>query len=285
MAAAAETCYGYDPGWAARLQFGLTRKHDMTVVSRLHHEGPLVLQRPFYPEPDGTCHVYVLHPPGGVVGGDSLDVAVTCDAGASALITTPAANKFYRSNGLTATQDHVFTVQEGACLEWLPQETILFDGARVHSGTKVHLGDRASYLGWEIVSFGRPACEEIFDTGRFKQSLEIWSGAEPLFIDRIILQDCAEVLNAAWGLRKMPVMGLMVVSNRDVDILDVAQGRIRNMIEDTSCSSVSVTGSVLVCRCLGSSSMAIRDQFIEIWKAIRPVTLGKASCEPRIWAT
>ena len=287
MTAVAEKIFGHDDaqGWSASLRFGLTFKDDKTVVSKRCHEGPLVLQRPFYPEPDGTCHIYVLHPPGGVVGGDSLDIEVTCDSGSSALITTPAANKFYRSNGLTATQNHAFTVQDGACLEWLPQETILFDGARVQSSTKVHLAGRAGFLGWEIVSFGRPACGEHYAKGGFRQCFEIWRGEDPWLIDRIFLQDCAETLNAAWGLREKPVMGLMVVSNEDAGLLESAQEQIRDMIDDVGHSSVTVTGPVLLCRSLDTSSMAIRDRFIEIWKAIRPVTLGKHPCEPRIWAT
>lgn len=287
MAALAEKYFGHDDarGWSASLQFGLSFKDDKTVVGRRCHDGPLALQQAFYPESDGTCHVYVLHPPGGIVGGDSLDIEVTCDPGSSALITTPAANKFYRSNGLTATQDHAFTVQDGACLEWLPQETIVFDGARVQSSTRVHLAGRAGFLGWEIVSFGRPACGETFARGSFRQCFEIWQGAEPLLIDRIVLQDCAETLNAAWGLREQPVMGLMVVSSEDAGLLESARVQVRDMIDDVSHSSVTVMGSVLLCRSLDTSSMAIRDRFIEIWKAIRPVTLGKEPCEPRIWAT
>lgn len=267
------------------MQLGLALKNDRTVVSRQRHEGPLTVQRPFYPESDGTCHVYVLHPPGGVVGGDSLSVVVTCEAATSALITTPAANKFYRSNGHTATQYNELTVQGDACLEWLPQETILFDGASVHSSTKVHLAGEAGFFGWEIVSFGRPACDEKFVTGRFRQHFEIWQGTEPLLIDRITLQNCAEVLNGAWGLRKQPVMGLMTVVNRDVCVLEEAQGLVRDMLEDVRRTSVTVAGGVLLCRCLDTSAMAIRDWFIKIWKAIRPVTLGKKPCEPRIWAT
>ena len=287
MAALAEKCPGYGeaPGWDARLQLGLTVKNDRTVVSRQRHDGPLIVQRPFYPESDGTCHVYVLHPPGGVVGGDSLRIGVTCTAATSALITTPAANKFYRSNGYTAMQNHELTIQDGACLEWLPQETIVFDGARVHSSTKVHLADRAGFFGWEIVSLGRPACGEEFATGLFRQNFEIWQGPEPLLIDRITMQNRAEALDGAWGLRKKPVMGLMTAVSRDVSVLEQAQALVRDMIDDVARLSVTVTGSVLLCRCLDTSSMMIRDRFIGIWKAIRPVVLGKEPCEPRIWAT
>ena len=271
-------------GWEAQLRFGLTPKHGKTVVSRQRHRGPLTMQKPFHPESDGTCHAYILHPPGGEVGGDSLDIELTCDAGAHALITTPAANKFYRSNGMTATQRHELSVLGTACLEWLPQETILFEGTRVNSSTKVYLGDQASFIGWEIVSVGRPACNEGFTRGSYRQGFEIWKGSEPLMIDRINLQDCAEILNAQWGLRQKPVMGLMVVSG-DEEVLGKAQDSARNLVENPGRTSVTVTGSVLLCRALDTSAMAVRNLFIDIWKVIRPVVLGKRPCEPRIWAT
>ncbi|MDE0250092.1 MAG: urease accessory protein UreD [Gammaproteobacteria bacterium] len=271
-------------GWEAQLRFGLTPKQGKTVVSRQRHRGPLTMQKPFHPESDGTCHAYILHPPGGVVGGDSLDIELTCDAGARALITTPAANKFYRSNGMTATQRHELRVLGTACLEWLPQETILFEGTKVNSSTKVYLEDQASFIGWEIVSVGRPACNEGFTRGSYRQSFEIWRRSEPLMIDRINLQDCSEILNAQWGLRQRPVMGLMVVSG-DEEVLEKAQDSARNLVENPGCTSVTVTGSVLLCRALDTSAMAVRNLFIDVWKVIRPVVLGKWPCEPRIWAT
>jgi len=275
----------HTPSWEARLQLGLTLKNGRTVLSKRRHDGPLTLQRPFYPEPNGTCHLYILHPPGGIVGGDSLNIDVMCNAGTSTLITTPAANKFYQSNGFTASQNQNLNVMGNACLEWLPQETILFDGARVHSSFKVHLDEQATFFGWDIVSFGRPACKEEFTTGVFRQNYEIWKGDEPLLIDCVTLQDRAEVLNSLWGLRKKPAMGLITVVNNDTSILKEAQLIIQTMIDDVSRLSVTVMGSVLICRCLDTHSMAIRDTFIEIWKKTRLTTIGKEPCEPRIWAT
>jgi urease accessory protein len=276
---------GYISRWEARLQLGLNYKHGKTVLSRRRHHGPLTLQRPFYPEDNGTCHLYVLHPPGGIVGGDSLDISIVCDVNTSTLITTPAANKFYQSNGHTAWQNQDLTVRGDGCLEWLPQETILFDGARVNSATKILLDDQASFFGWEIVSFGRPACNEEFTIGLYKQSYEIWKDSEPLLIDRVTIKDRAEVFNSAWGFRKQPVMGLLTVVNNNPTLLEEAKLRIQSMIIDVSCLSVTIMGSVLVCRCLDCDSMAIRDKFIEIWKAIRLIAINKEPCAPRIWAT
>jgi urease accessory protein len=271
--------------WEAHLQLGLTYKNDKTVLSKRHHEGPLTLQRPFYPEQDGTCHLYILHPPGGIVGGDSLNINVLCEENTSTLITTPGASKFYKSNGFTAWQNQNLIVKERASLEWLPQETILFDTARVDSSTKVQLSEKASFIGWEIVSFGRPACKEEFLQGMFKQSFEIWKEDQPLLIDRVTINDRAEVFNSLWGLQSQPVMGLLTVVNNDSSKLAMACLKIQEIIDDVSRLSVTIIGSVLVCRCLDTNSMSIRNKFIEIWKTIRLLALDKEPCEPRIWAT
>lgn len=271
--------------WEAHLQLGLTYKYDKTILSKRRHDGPLTLQRPFYPEQDGTCHLYILHPPGGIVGGDSLNIDVNCEENTSTLITTPGASKFYKSNGFTAWQNQNLMVSEHACLEWLPQEIILFDTAKVDSRTRVQLSEKASFIGWEIISFGRPACKEEFTQGMFKQGFEIWKDDEPLLIDRVTISDRSEVFNSLWGLQTQPVMGLLTVVNNDPNKLAMACLKIQELIDDVGRLSVTVIGSVLVCRCLDVNSMSIRNIFIQIWKSIRLLVLDKEPCEPRIWAT
>lgn len=271
--------------WEARLDLGLVRKNDKTILNKRRHIGPLTVQRPFYPEQDGTCHVYVLHPPGGIAGGDSLNLNLVCNQDTSTLVTTPGANKFYQSNGLAAQQNQQLFVKDNASLEWLPQETILFDGSNVDSITKIELESSSGFIGWEIVSFGRPACAEEFSTGTFKQSYEIWCDKQPIFIDKVIIKDRAEVFSGLWGLQSKPVMGLMTVVNQDIDLLNEAKISIQNIINHHPCSSVTVMNNILVCRCLDDNAMSVRDQFIEIWKLVRPIVISKQPCEPRIWAT
>jgi len=271
--------------WEAHLRLGLVTKDNKTLLKKRRHDGPLTIQRPFYPEEDGTCHLYLLHPPGGVAGGDSLNLDVVCDENTSTLITTPGASKFYQSNGFTAWQEQNLSIKQDACFEWLPQETILFDGASVDSTTKIQLENNASFIGWEIISFGRPACSEKFTTGLFKQSYEIWRNEEPLLIDKVTIKDRAEVFSGLWGLRSQPVMGLMTVVVSNKDALQEAKAIIQEISKDNIFLSVTVMGDVLICRSLDSNSMTIRDQYIEIWKATRDVLINKQPCEPRIWAT
>ncbi len=146
---------GTAAGWKASLDLTFFPSGERTGFS-CRHFGPLRVQKPFYPE-GGTCHVYLLHPPGGIVGGDELAIRAEARAGASALATTPAAGKFYRSAGPLATQDQLLRVASGGALEWLPQESIVYPGARGVSRTRVELEAGAAFLGWEIVSFGLPA--------------------------------------------------------------------------------------------------------------------------------
>jgi urease accessory protein len=151
-------------GWRAELSLGFTAEPDeegrrgaagsaapATRLTSRAHRGPLVVQRPFYPEGPGVPHVYVLHPPGGVVGGDSLRVEVSVGPRAHALVTTPAATKVYRTRGPRATQVQRLTVAAHAALEWLPQETILHDGAAIDLDTTVVLADGARFIGLETL--------------------------------------------------------------------------------------------------------------------------------------
>ncbi len=287
MIATAEELENSGPifSWEAHLQLGLVQKNNKTLLNKRRHIGPLTLQRPFYPEDDGTCHLYILHPPGGVAGGDSLQLDLVCEENTSTLVTTPGASKFYQSNGFTAWQNQNLNVKESASLEWLPQETILFDGSNVNSSTKVQLKSSSSFIGWEIVSFGRPACLEEFSIGFFKQSFEIWRDDIPLLIDKVTIKDRAEVFSSLWGLQSQPVMGLMTVINPNIKLLHQTKENIQEKIKGHEYLSVSVINDVLVCRCLDTNSMSIRDQFIEIWKTIRPISINKQPCEPRIWAT
>ena len=94
-------------------------------------------------------HLYILHPPGGVVGGDSIDIKVSAREGSRALATTPSATKFYRvDNGdLQQIQGCQLTSKQGAVLEWLPLETIVFRGASPRMTTDVHLEADGRFVG------------------------------------------------------------------------------------------------------------------------------------------
>ena len=186
-------------GWHASLHLGFEPRGGRTVLATRRQRGPLAVQRAFYPEGD-ICHLYLLHPPGGVVGGDRLDIDVGVADGAHALITTPGASKFYRSAGPEARQHQRLTVGDGGTLEWFPQENILFPGANLRTGTDIDLSGNARFLGWEILSLGRPVISERFEHGSADLGLRVQRDGQPILIDRLRLGSKPD-LDGLSGLR------------------------------------------------------------------------------------
>ncbi|MDB5951163.1 MAG: ureD urease accessory family protein, partial [Massilia sp.] len=134
------------PDWQARLGLGFSDDAGATRLTERSHFGPLRVQKPLYPEGPQVCHAIVVHPPGGVVGGDELAVTATVGAAAHAFITTPGAAKWYKANGRISRQDITLDIAAGARLEWLPQETIFFDAAQVQLTQSVSLAKDAGYI-------------------------------------------------------------------------------------------------------------------------------------------
>src|SRR5579871_3836337 len=168
--------------WKAELALGFEKQGRKTVLAGRRHEGPLVVQKPLYPEGEGVCHVIVVHPPGGIAGGDELTLQVKAGHGAAALLTTPGAAKWYRSSGPGARQRLDFDVH--GSLEWLPRESIVFDGALADLGCAVSLNGDATFIGWEIVCLGRTGSGERFERGETRFDTRISRDAKPVWIER-----------------------------------------------------------------------------------------------------
>ncbi|HVR21222.1 MAG TPA: urease accessory protein UreD [Polyangiaceae bacterium] len=272
------------PAWPAELELGFARRGDKTVIERRRHRGPLLVQRPFHPEADGTCHVYVLHPPGGVVGGDELVLDAEAARGASALLTTPAATKLYRTNGARASLRQTFRVGSGASLEWLPQETIAFGGSQATSTTSVHLEAGARYLGWEITCLGRPASGDDFSTGSFRQCTEIRRNGRLILIDRTHADSAGALRRAAWGWAGRSVYATLVATTASTALLAALRASVT-----PECAgdlfAVTTQSELTICRWLGSSTEQARRALGAAWSLIRAELLGKPACPPRIWTT
>jgi urease accessory protein len=268
-------------GWRASLVLECEHRRDRTVLSQRRQRGPLAVQRPFYPE-GSPCHLYLLHPPGGVVGGDVLSIEINIAADAHALVTTPGATKFYRSARAPAIQKQTLDVADGACLEWMPQENILFPGANVRFTTEVRLRGDARFLGWEVHCLGRPVIGEAFRTGRARFRFALYRDGRPLFCDRLEVAGDRDLQRPA-GLRGRPVFGTLIVTGTDQDAVQHARDAVAAIPED----EVAVTrlDDVLAVRYLGDSTEAARQSFVAVWRALRPHLAGRAACAPRIWAT
>ena len=162
-------------GWHGHLQLNYRRAVDRTVLHD-RHEGPLrVLQR-LYPEGPGICHSVLVHPPGGIVGGDVLGLEAALAPGAHALITTAGATRFYRSAGETATQRVELRLEGDARLDWLPLESIAFSGCLAENALRFTLDPAAEMIGWDILALGLPASAQPFVRGRYLQSIELPGG-------------------------------------------------------------------------------------------------------------
>lgn len=265
--------------WRALLELDYAAGPVRTYLRQWRHQGPLLVQRAFHPEPGGVCHSYVLHPPSGLVGGDELALAACLQRNANVLLTTPAATKFYRSSGATARMTQSLRVADGASCEWLPQENLLFDGARVRARTRVELDPGARFFGWEIACFGRPACDEAYTRGAADLGFELWREGRPLVLERLRTGGVAPAAGA--GLRGHAVSGSLLATGADRGALDCA----RAVDAGTLLAGVTLLGDVLVCRALAPQAEPVRRWFENVWAQLRPRLLGRVAHSPRIWAT
>ena len=279
-AALAEGANSVD-GWQALLQLRLQKINNRTCLLPQQRLGPLTVQRPFYPEGD-TCHVYLLHPPGGVVGGDQLRLDVELRAGAHGLITTPGASKFYRSAGKTAGLQQRFNVDGDAILEFLPQESIYFPATEVSSKIDVNLAASAKYAGWEIHSFGLPANEADLSAGNVQLKTEIKIAGRLLLHDQLKINEIDR--GRLSGLRGNRVYGSFVVVSPMIS--DELLAALQTVPAADGLTGVSrVEKNILVARYLGDSTAAAHNYFRELWTMSRPVAIGVKACTPRIWNT
>jgi urease accessory protein len=279
-----------EQGWEALLELRFARESGgatRTVLAERRHRGPLVVQRPFHPEGD-PCHVYLVHPPGGVVGGDRLTLAAKLDPRAHALITTPAATKFYRCDGKVAHVVQNLCVRE-ATLEWLPQENIFYRGADARVSTRVELVGEAAFIGWEVACLGLPARGEPFDAGELRLDLELWRCGDvrpvPLFIERARLSGASAARHARWGLAGAEALGTLLATGASpVDLEAVRERCTRESASDAQWAATLVDG-VLVLRALAAQAAPIRHLFQTAWQVLRPAVAGRVALAPRIWST
>lgn len=274
-------------GWKATLDLGFVDRGDKTVLKHRSQKGPLAIQRPLYPE-GNPCHTYLLHPPGGVVGGDTLQIKAAAERGAQVLITTPGATKFYRSDSKYAKQRQIIKVEKGSRLEWLPQENIFFPDAHVRMDTEVHLETGAQFLGWEMHCFGRPALNEGFSSGHLVGKTEVYLDGKRLLTEGLNVRGEDKLLKNK-GLLDYQMMGALYISIDDEDFSQLVQSLLNTMQQDNKKGAVVIAASqlenLLVVRALGNWSEVILDCFQQVWQVAREHWTSECPYPPRIWAT
>lgn len=269
--------------WHGELSLGYERRGERSVLTRRAHRGPLRVQKALYPEDGAVCQSIVVHPPAGIVGGDQLTLDVAVGAGAWAQLTTPGAAKWYRSAGARAQQRLGFSVAPRATLEWLPQESIVFDGAIAGLATHIALHEDALFLGWEIVCLGRRLAGEAFRRGQLRQEITIVRDGRRQWTERALLGGGAALLSAPIGLNGETVFGTFFAAAPLVpdDLLLAC----REVDCENGEGGITRLPGLLLGRYRGAEPESARRYFAALWSSARPLLAGRAAVPPRIWNT
>ena len=275
------------PHSLATLDLGFELDGDTTRLTRREHCGPLRVQKPLYPEHPSTCHAIIIHPPGGVVGGDELRMQFDAGPGARAFLSTPGAAKWYRANGHRARQQLRIGVAAGAALEWLPQETILFNAADVVLDTIIDLGADARYIGCEILCFGRKASGETFEQGHVQQSMMIRREGKPLWLEQGGLAAGSRQMRSPLGLNGDSVCASLIAVGgaSSAALLAAVREQCAAIIDGQGQCGVTQMKSVIIVRYLGDNSEVARRVMLAAWQVLRPALLDRDAVIPRIWNT
>lgn len=275
-------------GWKGELSLHYCVKQSRTVALD-RHTGPLRVLRRLYPEGDAICHHVLVHPPGGLVGGDELLLNAQLDRGSHALITTPGATRFYRTEGLLATQHVSLKLAAGTRLEWLPMETIAYPGCQGANQLTLDLQPGAEMMGWDLLALGLPASNAPFDSGCFTQHLQ-WPG---VWLERSRI-DAADhrLLDSKLGLAGHCVLGTMWWGSGSALTREQRQGLLDGAREVVAASPLAATAGctspddrLVLVRMLAhrvEPAMALLQSVRATWRAAR---WGLQAHAPRLWRT
>lgn len=270
----------FTPSWHAELELGYARFSDTTRPVQRRHKGPLRVQKHLYAEGPEVCQHIIVHPPGGIAGGDRLDISVNVGPAAWAQITSPGAAKWYRAAG-PAFQTLALKVAAGATLEWVPQETIIFSAAHAELSTAIDLEGDARLFYWDVVALGRPASGERFDLGHFQAQLDIRRDGQLIWHERQRIVGNDGLLDSPIGLDGQPVFATLLVTGEiESELLE----KCRSLPNDVRGDLTQLPG-LLVARCLASEALLARGWMIDLWRLLRPELLGREAVAPRIWST
>lgn len=254
------------------------------MLFRKSHQGPLQVQKVLYPEGPDTCHIAVLHPPGGIAACDSLAIRAQLDVGARACITTPGATKWYRCAQGNSQQHLHFSIADDAVLEWLPRESILFNASAPWMGLEVELANRARFIGWEVLCFGRRASGEQWSSGSLRIQSSFRQGGRPLWAEVGNVFADGGFQRSPVGLAGFSVCGTLIAAGAKIDSELVTACRSIGLEGGDSRVGITALPNILVARCLAHSSEGAFNWLIAIWANLRPALLEMASRPLRLWS-
>jgi urease accessory protein len=272
--------------WSGHLRLHCRRDGERSVM-RDGHDGPLRVLRSFYPEGPGICHQVLVHPPGGLVGGDRLAIELDVDAGAHALITSAGASRFYRSAGALAEQDTALRIAAGGRVEWLPLESIAYDDCLARNRLRFTLAEGAQMLGWDLLALGLPAAAQPFVHGKFEQHIE-WPGVwrERGFIDatdRRLLASPLGLGGHSVSATLWFASGTAIDASRRAALLDAA--RAINPEASVTSGATAPNDRMVVLRALAGSVEPAMRLLRSVWATWRRAAWGLAGDAPRVWRT
>jgi urease accessory protein len=274
----------FTPSWHAELELGYARFGDSTRPVQRRHKGPLRVQKHLYAEGPEVCQHIIVHPPGGIAGGDRLEICASVDHNAWAQLTSPGAAKWYRAAG-PAYQALELNVAAGATLEWLPQETIVFSAAQAELSTRIELHGDARLFYWDVVALGRPASGERFDLGHFQSHLDIRRDGQLLWHERQRIVGGDALLDSPIGLDSQPVFATLLATGEvDGPLLERCRA-LHQARHPAVRGDLTQLPGLLVARCLASEALLARAWLIDLWRLLRPALLGREALPPRIWNT
>ncbi|MGZ5801488.1 MAG: urease accessory protein UreD, partial [Burkholderiaceae bacterium] len=228
-----------------------------------------------------------VHPPGGVVGGDELTINAHIGAQAHAFITTPGAAKWYKANGHVSRQDIQLEIADHASLEWLPQETIFFDESHVQLNNVISLGKGATYIGCEILCFGRTASGESFNSGKITQRNAIRREGKLIWFEQGAIMGGSTSMTSPLALAGNTVCATLIAVGKTLppSLINTIREEAGAITKQVGAFGITQMKPVVVARYLGHSSEIARQLITQVWQQLRPELLGREGIVPRIWNT
>ena len=284
--------------WLAHLYLQFSDTPVGTQLTRTQRKGPLSVQKAFYPEGRDCAHIYLLHPPAGIVSGDELRISVDIQENAHLLFTTPGAGRFYRARtnldigDTKQAQITAFKIAAKAKCENFPQETIVYEGADGFNTVDIHLTSSSIYLGWDITCLGLPDSNQPFINGKYCQLNRLFCDDKIIYHDRIALSPANNLLTHPAGLANHSVFATFLVYapeklTKPEQRAELVSFLRDNLSEQSAQGNISVTdiNGLIVIRYLGDHAQQCKQLFIGLWTILRPLVVDKAAVQPRIWHT